>query len=83
MKEPKLFLKLLGTDKMVFLIMQHEMLVHFIGFFQWEQLDASEYILTYSLETRGCTSNHPEMQKIKHLKIKLLIPSRSQMISLL
>lgn len=79
----QVILKLLGTDKMAFLLMQHEMLVHFIGFFQWEQLDTSEYILTYSLETRDCTSNHPEMQKIQHLKIKLLIPSRSQTIRLL
>lgn len=64
MKEPKLFLKLLGTDEMVFLLMQHEMLVHFIGFFQWELLDTPEYILTYSLETRDYISNHPKMQKI-------------------
>lgn len=34
MKDPKLFLKFWGTDKMVFLQMQHEMLVHFTGFFQ-------------------------------------------------
>lgn len=64
MKDPKLFLKFWGTDKMVFLQMQHEMLVHFIGFFQWEQLDTSENILIYSLETRNCISNHPKMQKI-------------------
>lgn len=60
MKEPKLFLKLLGTEKMVFLLMQHEMLVHFIGFFPWERLDTSEYILTY----RDYISNHPKLQKI-------------------
>lgn len=64
MKEPKLFLKLWGTDKIVFLLMQHEILVHFIGFFQWERLDTLEYILAYSLETRDYISNHPKMQKI-------------------
>ena len=47
----------------------------FIDFFRLAQLDTSKYILIYSLETTKCLW-HPKIQKIKHLKIKLLIPKQ-------
>lgn len=60
-EKTKVIFKTLGpylwTDKMVFLLIWHQMLVCFIGFFQLEQLGTSEYILTYSLETTDYVSH--------------------------
>lgn len=59
------------------------MLVCFIGFYQLEQSDTLEYNPIHSLKATDCVFNYVKIQKIKYLKIKMLIAKQKSNYQLL